>query len=123
MTEFSKYSDFIDDDGFVDVHCHVTMKDIAYEAREMYPYLPRWAIEDILNAMLQVMRDALIAGKAVELAGFGVFSLATGTVPYSGVHPRTGEPYLFKPRVYARLCLHKELAKRLEKNDTASFGD
>jgi len=53
------------------------------------PHLYHRDVENIVNAVLDEITDALAAGNRVELRGFGAFSV-TNRPSRSGRNPRTG---------------------------------
>lgn len=55
-----------------------------------FPNLPGRTVEDMLDAILEEVSDALSRGDRVELRGFGAFSVRDRR-PRSGRNPRTGE--------------------------------
>lgn len=54
------------------------------------PHLYHRDVENIVNAVLDEITDALAAGNRVELRGFGAFSVKNRP-SRSGRNPRTGE--------------------------------
>lgn len=54
------------------------------------PHLYQRDVENIVNAILGEISDALADGNRVELRGFGAFSVKNRK-PRSGRNPRTGE--------------------------------
>ena len=55
------------------------------------PHLYHRDVENIVNAVLDEITEALSEGNRVELRGFGAFSVKNRP-PRSGRNPRTGEP-------------------------------
>ena len=59
------------------------------------PHLYHRDVENIVNAVLDEITDALAAGNRVELRGFGAFSVKNRP-SRSGRNPRTGETIKIK---------------------------
>ncbi|MFP2931877.1 HU family DNA-binding protein, partial [Pyxidicoccus sp. 3LG] len=54
------------------------------------PHVPRREVEAIVHAVFESMCQALVAGKRIELRGFGVFSVRTRRAR-TGRNPKTGQ--------------------------------
>jgi len=71
------------------------------------PHLYHRDVENIVNAVLDEITDALAGGNRVELRGFGAFSSR------SGRNPRTGETVFVEEKWVPFFKTGKELRERL----------
>ena len=76
------------------------------------PHLYHRDVENIVNAVLDEITDALAAGNRVELRGFGAFSVKTRP-SRMGRNPRTGEPVAVGQKRAPFFRTGKELRERL----------
>ncbi len=79
------------------------------------PHLYHRDVENIVNAVLDEITDALSAGNRVELRGFGAFSVKSRPAR-SGRNPRTGEPVFVEQKSVPFFKTGKELRERLNPN-------
>lgn len=80
------------------------------------PHLFHRDVENIVNAVLDEITDALSSGNRVELRGFGAFSVKNRP-PRSGRNPRTGEPVFVEEKWVPFFKTGKELRNRLNPDD------
>lgn len=76
------------------------------------PHLYHRDVENIVNAVLDEITDALAAGNRVELRGFGAFSVKNRP-SRSGRNPRTGETVFVEEKWVPFFKTGKELRERL----------
>ncbi|AKI02468.1 integration host factor, beta subunit [Hoeflea sp. IMCC20628] len=76
------------------------------------PHLYHRDVENIVNAVLDEITEALSEGNRVELRGFGAFSVKNRP-PRSGRNPRTGEPVFVEEKWVPFFKTGKELRERL----------
>lgn len=76
------------------------------------PHLYHRDVENIVNAVLDEITDALSAGNRVELRGFGAFSVRSRPAR-SGRNPRTGETVDVRAKHVPFFKSGKELRARL----------
>lgn len=76
------------------------------------PHVPRRELEAIVHAVFDCMAEALVAGKRIELRGFGVFSLRTRRAR-TGRNPKTGQSVSVPERRTLSFAAGKELRARL----------
>ena len=76
------------------------------------PHLYHRDVENIVNAVLDEITDALSQGNRVELRGFGAFSVKNRP-PRSGRNPRTGDPVFVEDKWVPFFKTGKELRERL----------
>lgn len=76
------------------------------------PHLYHRDVENIVNAVLDEITDALSDGNRVELRGFGTFSVKHRP-PRSGRNPRTGGPVSVEEKWVPFFKTGKELRERL----------
>lgn len=81
------------------------------------PHLYHRDVENIVNAVLDEITDALSQGNRVELRGFGAFSVKNRP-PRSGRNPRTGEPVFVEEKWVPFFKTGKELRERLNPDAT-----
>lgn len=78
------------------------------------PHLFQRDIENIVNAILNEIGDALSRGDRVELRGFGAFSIKNRP-PRTGRNPRTGEKVAVEEKYVPQFKAGKEIRERLNK--------
>ncbi|MFK7902720.1 MAG: integration host factor subunit beta [Nitratireductor sp.] len=76
------------------------------------PHLYQRDVENIVNAILGEITDALADGDRVELRGFGAFSVKNRQ-PRVGRNPRTGEKVTVAEKWVPFFKTGKELRERL----------
>lgn len=79
---------------------------------EKNPHLYQRDVENIVNAILGEITDALANGDRVELRGFGAFSVKNRQ-PRQGRNPRTGEKVAVEEKWVPFFKTGKELRERL----------
>src|SRR4051794_9111012 len=79
---------------------------------EQNPHLYRQDVEDIVNAILDTVADALAQGGRVELRGFGVFT-AKRRGARAGRNPRKGETIAVPEKVVPAFKMSREMLRRL----------
>ena len=83
------------------------------------PHLYQRDVENIVNAILDEIVDALSHGDRVELRGFGAFSVKARPARV-GRNPRTGEHGPVDGKVVPFFKTGKEMRVRLNKDDAAA---
>jgi integration host factor subunit beta len=76
------------------------------------PHLYQRDVENVVNAILDTIADALARGDRVELRGFGAFSVKRRDAR-NGRNPRTGEPVSVCEKSIPVFKTGKEMRKRL----------
>ena len=76
------------------------------------PHLFQRDIENIVNAILDEIGDAMARGDRVELRGFGAFSVKNRP-PRIGRNPRTGEKVEVDEKYVPQFKAGKEIRERL----------
>ncbi|MDE2578852.1 MAG: integration host factor subunit beta [Hyphomicrobiales bacterium] len=76
------------------------------------PHLYQRDVENIVNAILEEITQALTRGDRVELRGFGAFSVKQRDAR-QGRNPRTGEPVAVVRKVVPFFKTGKEMRERL----------
>ncbi len=76
------------------------------------PHLFQRDVENIVNAILNEITEALASGDRVELRGFGAFSVKNRPAR-TGRNPRTGESVAVKEKWVPSFKTGKELRNRL----------
>ena len=79
---------------------------------EANPHLYQRDVENIVNAILDEIGDALARGQRVELRGFGAFSIKHRPAR-QGRNPRTGESVAVEEKWVPFFKTGKELRERL----------
>ena len=69
--------------------------DLVLKIAERNPHLYQRDVENIVNAILDTIADALARGDRVELRGFGAFSVKRRDA-HTGRNPRTGETVWYR---------------------------
>jgi len=78
------------------------------------PHLFQRDIENIVNAILGEVGDALSRGDRVELRGFGAFSVKNRPAR-TGRNPRTGEKVAVAEKYVPQFKAGKEIRERLNR--------
>jgi integration host factor subunit beta len=86
--------------------------EIAQHIADKNPHLYQRDVEDIVNAILNEITEALVNGNRVELRGFGSFSVKNRK-PRIGRNPRTGESVEVDEKWVPFFKTGKELRQRL----------
>ncbi|MDR4307237.1 integration host factor subunit beta [Chelatococcus sambhunathii] len=82
----------------------------------MNPHLYQRDVENIVNAILDEIIDAMSRGDRVELRGFGAFSVKARPARV-GRNPRTGEHVSVDGKVVPFFKTGKEMRVRLNKDE------
>jgi len=78
------------------------------------PHLFQRDIENIVNAILDEVGDALARGNRVELRGFGAFAIKNRPAR-TGRNPRTGEKVSVDEKYVPQFKAGKEIRERLNR--------
>jgi integration host factor subunit beta len=76
-------------------------------------HLPEKQVTDSINQILELMSDALIQGKRIEIRGFGSFSLHYRP-PRNAHNPKTGEKVITEAKYSPHFKPGKELRERVD---------
>jgi len=76
-------------------------------------HLPEKQITETVNCILEMMSDALISGKRIEIRGFGSFSLHYRP-PRNAHNPKTGEKVVTEAKYSPHFKPGKELRERVD---------
>lgn len=74
--------------------------------------------EEVVNLILNHMRDALVGGNRIEIRGFGSF-VVKDYGSYWGRNPKTGEKIWVESKRLPTFKVGKELKERLNNEDSA----
>ena len=86
--------------------------ELVLKIAEQNPHLYQRDVENIVNAILDTIADALARGDRVELRGFGAFSVKTRDAR-TGRNPRTGENVPVSEKVIPVFKTGKDMRIRL----------
>lgn len=86
--------------------------ELVLRIAEQNPHLYQRDVENIVNAILDTIADALARGDRVELRGFGAFSVKKRDAR-TGRNPRTGETVSVQEKVIPVFKTGKEMRIRL----------
>ena len=86
--------------------------ELVLKIAEQNPHLYQRDVENIVNAILDTIADALARGDRVELRGFGAFSVKKRDAR-TGRNPRTGETVSVSEKVIPVFKTGKEMRNRL----------
>ncbi|MCP4071014.1 MAG: integration host factor subunit beta [Hyphomicrobiales bacterium] len=89
--------------------------EIVQHIADKNPHLYQRDVENIVNAILNEITEALANGNRVELRGFGAFSVKNRK-PRIGRNPRTGESVQVGEKWVPFFKTGKELRQRLNAN-------
>ena len=88
--------------------------ELVLKIAEQNPHLYQRDVENIVNAILDTIADALARGDRVELRGFGAFSVKKREARV-GRNPRTGETVSVAEKVIPVFKTGKEMRVRLNR--------
>jgi integration host factor subunit beta len=94
--------------------------ELVAKIAEQNPHLYQRDVENIVNAILDTITDALARGDRVELRGFGAFSVKKRDAR-TGRNPRTGESVPVSEKVIPVFKTGKEMRQRLNKAEAAKL--
>jgi len=96
--------------------------ELVQKIAERNPHLYQRDVENIVNAILDTITEALARGDRVELRGFGAFSVKKREAR-TGRNPRTGETVSVSEQVIPVFKTGKEMRVRLNRgrDDKPSF--
>ncbi len=77
--------------------------------------LPNQTAASIINAILELMTEALAAGEHIEIRGFGSFSVKKYD-SYTGRNPKTGESISVKAKRLPLFKVGKDLREAVDGN-------
>ena len=86
--------------------------ELVQRIAEQNPHLYQRDVENIVNALLDELSDAMTRGDRVELRGFGAFSVKSRP-PRVGRNPRTGEQVEVDAKHVPFFKTGKEMRERL----------
>ena len=86
--------------------------ELVLKIAEQNPHLYQRDVENIVNAILDTIADALARGDRVELRGFGAFSVKKRDAR-TGRNPRTGATVSVEEKVIPVFKTGKEMRVRL----------
>jgi integration host factor subunit beta len=89
--------------------------ELVQKIAERNPHLYQRDVENIVNAILDTITEALARGDRVELRGFGAFSVKKRDAR-TGRNPRTGETVSVSEKIIPVFKTGKEMRVRLNKD-------
>jgi integration host factor subunit beta len=96
----------------------VIKSELVQRISERNPHLYLRDVENIVNAILDEVTEALARGDRVELRGFGAFSVKKREARL-GRNPRTGDHVEVSEKFVPFFKTGKELRERLNENEDA----
>ena len=86
--------------------------ELVIKLTEQNPHLYQRDIEQVVNAILDTISNALAQGRRVELRGFGTFTVKKREAR-TGRNPRTGDAVSISEKVVPAFRTGKEMRHRL----------
>lgn len=96
--------------------------ELVMRIAEQNPHLYQRDVENIVNAVLETISDALARGDRVELRGFGAFSVKRRDARL-GRNPRTGESVEVAEKAIPVFKTGKEMRVRLNRGTDEDTSD
>ena len=96
--------------------------ELVLKIAEQNPHLYQRDVENIVNAILDTITEALARGDRVELRGFGAFSVKKRNAR-PGRNPRTGEAVSVSEKTIPVFKTGKDMRLRLNKAGVAVAAD
>ncbi|WP_249692706.1 integration host factor subunit beta [Stappia sp. WLB 29] len=96
--------------------------ELVQRIAEQNPHLYQRDVENIVNAILDEITDALRTGNRVELRGFGAFSVKNRPAR-TGRNPRTGQKVDVEEKFVPFFKTGKEMRERLNDGDGSEDPD
>lgn len=96
--------------------------ELVQRIAEQNPHLYQRDVENIVNAILDEITDALRSGNRVELRGFGAFSVKNRPAR-TGRNPRTGQKVEVEEKFVPFFKTGKEMRERLNDGDGSEDPD
>lgn len=96
--------------------------ELVQRIAEQNPHLYQRDVENIVNAILDEITDALRSGNRVELRGFGAFSVKNRPAR-TGRNPRTGQKVDVEEKFVPFFKTGKEMRERLNDGDGSEDPD
>ncbi|MCP3099604.1 integration host factor subunit beta [Myxococcus sp. K15C18031901] len=90
----------------------MTRSELIERIAQRAPHVPRRELEAIVHAVFDCMAGSLVAGRRIELRGFGVFAVRTRRAR-TGRNPKTGQMVSVPQRRTLSFAAGKELRERL----------
>ena len=91
--------------------------ELVLKIAEQNPHLYQRDVENIVNAILDTIADAMARGDRVELRGFGAFSVKKRDAR-TGRNPRTGQTVDVSEKVIPVFKTGKEMRLRLNLDES-----
>ncbi len=76
------------------------------------PHLSKREVEEVVNTIIESMKEALVRGDRIEIRGFGSFNVKVRDARV-GRNPRTGEKVDIPPKKIPFFTVGKELKERI----------
>jgi integration host factor subunit beta len=93
--------------------------ELVAKIAERHDHLYQRDVENIVNAILDTIAEALAHGDRVELRGFGAFTVKHRAAR-QGRNPRTGDTVFVEDKFVPFFKTGKELRERLNREDGAA---
>ena len=69
----------------------LTKAEIIENIKKMHPHMSKDDIHDVLDGLFEELKAGLVAGKTIELRGFGTFEVRARAGRKRARNPKTGE--------------------------------
>lgn len=96
--------------------------ELVIRIAEQNPHLYQRDVENIVNAILDTITDALSRGDRVELRGFGAFSVKRRDARL-GRNPRTGEAVAVDEKAIPVFKTGKDMRQRLNREPCETMSE
>lgn len=106
----------------METEVNMIKSELIAKVAENMTHLPEKLVADGINHLLELMSDALINNRRIEIRGFGSFSLHHRP-PRNAHNPKTGEKVITSEKYSPHFKPGKELRERVDTSKSQPLTD
>lgn len=99
----------------------MTKSELIAKLAKRYPQLVAKDVEIAVNAIFEAMTASLVAGRRIEIRGFGSFGI-NYRPPRMGRNPKSGERVPVPEKFVPHFKAGRELRERVDREDLVASG-